>query len=116
MENNTNKTSNAAHQHGPNCGHTALKHEGHTDYLVDGRIECASENGSVDRVIEVSQINPNECRPVNDCERQSHVHGPDCGHEMVPHGDHNDYLVDGVLHFPHAEHCDDHGPVQLVAG
>jgi len=22
-----------------------------------------------------------------------HTHGPDCGHEMAPHGDHLDYLV-----------------------
>jgi hypothetical protein len=31
----------------------------------------------------------------------------------VPHGDHIDYLVDGHLHHPHGQHCDDHGPVQL---
>lgn len=43
-----------------------------------------------------------------------HVHGPDCGHPAVPHGDHGDYLVDGVLHHPHENHCDDHGPVTVV--
>jgi hypothetical protein len=26
------------------------------------------------------------------------VHGPGCGHEAVPHGDHVDYLVDDHLH------------------
>jgi hypothetical protein len=35
------------------------------------------------------------------------------GHEQVPHGDHVDYLVDGRLHHPHDDHCDDHGPVAL---
>jgi UDP-2,3-diacylglucosamine pyrophosphatase LpxH len=32
----------------------------------------------------------------------------------VPHGDHVDYLVDGHLHHPHGDHCDDHGPVTVV--
>jgi hypothetical protein len=26
-----------------------------------------------------------------------------------------DYLVGGHLHHPHGGHCDDHGPVSLVA-
>jgi UDP-2,3-diacylglucosamine pyrophosphatase LpxH len=25
-----------------------------------------------------------------------------------------DYLVDGHLHHPHGDHCDDHGPVEVV--
>ncbi len=45
---------------------------------------------------------------------RKHVHGPGCGHEAVPHGDHTDYLVDGRLHHPHGDHCDDHGPVEVV--
>jgi hypothetical protein len=32
----------------------------------------------------------------------------------VPHGDHVDYLVGGHLHYPHDDHCDDHGPVKTV--
>ena len=39
----------------------------------------------------------------------AHAHGPDCGHEAIAHGDHVDYLVDGHLHHPHDDHCDDHG-------
>jgi hypothetical protein len=38
------------------------------------------------------------------------VHGPDCGHETVQHGDHVDYVVKGHLHHQHDGHCDDHGP------
>jgi uncharacterized protein (DUF1330 family) len=34
-----------------------------------------------------------------------HTHGPGCGHEAVPHGDHTDYLVNGRLHHPHSGHC-----------
>lgn len=37
-----------------------------------------------------------------------HVHGPDCGHVAVPHGDHVDYLHDGHLHAAHGDHYDEH--------
>ena len=52
--------------------------------------------------------------PGHDCgaHDKAHRHGPGCGHEAVPHGDHVDYLVDGHLHHPHGDHCDDHGKVQ----
>lgn len=36
-----------------------------------------------------------------------------CEHEVVPHGDHVDALVDGLLQHPHADYCDDHGPVTV---
>ena len=26
------------HQHGPNCGHPAMKHDDHVDYIVDGHL------------------------------------------------------------------------------
>lgn len=38
-----------------------------------------------------------------------HEHGPDCGHDTVPHGDHHDYLHDGHRHAPHGDHYDEHG-------
>ncbi len=44
-----------------------------------------------------------------------HEHGPNCGHEQVPHGDHIDYLVDGNLRHPHGDHCDDLGPIKDVS-
>lgn len=37
-----------------------------------------------------------------------HVHGPDCGHAVVPHGDHSDFLHDGHRHAAHADHWDEH--------
>lgn len=37
-----------------------------------------------------------------------HVHGEDCGHPAVPHGDHVDYLHGGHRHAPHGEHYDEH--------
>ncbi len=41
-------------------------------------------------------------------EGHDHVHGPDCGHALIPHGDHSDYLHDGHRHAAHDEHWDEH--------
>src|ERR1700720_2786346 len=39
--------SDHAHQHGPGCGHPAVRHGGHTDYLHDGHLHHPHE-GHVD--------------------------------------------------------------------
>lgn len=44
-----------------------------------------------------------------------HRHSAQCGHERVIHDDHIDYIVDGRLHHPHKSHCDDHGPITILA-
>jgi hypothetical protein len=102
------------HRHGPGCGHTGIKHEGHVDYLHDGHLHHVGSKGVEEHGVAVSSANPAECTPKHDCNGhpKEHKHGPGCGHEVVPHGDHNDYLVDGHLHHPHGNHCDDHGKVQ----
>ena len=41
-------------------------------------------------------------------EEHGHDHGPDCGHQAVPHGDHVDYVHDGHRHAPHGGHYDEH--------
>ena len=41
-------------------------------------------------------------------EDHTHVHGPDCGHRAIRHGDHVDYVHDGHRHAPHGEHYDEH--------
>jgi hypothetical protein len=105
------------HVHGEGCGHTAIAHGDHTDYLHDGHLHHMRNDGVVEEhMIHVSPHNPDECTPEHDCggHEPGHVHGPGCGHEPVPHGDHVDYLVDGHLHHPHGDHCDDHGPVKIV--
>lgn len=105
------------HEHGPNCGHTALKHDGHIDYLHDGHLHHPNGDGTVvEHVLAVNAANPSACTPNHACggHAAGHVHGPDCGHPAVPHGDHVDYLVDGHLHHPHGAHCDDHGRVEVV--
>jgi hypothetical protein len=100
-----------AHVHGPNCGHTAVLHEGHVDYLQDGHLQHMDGDRVSEHAVPISDTNPSHCTPNVHCE---HVHGPGCGHEAVPHGDHIDYLVNGRLHHPHEEHCDDHGPLSLA--
>lgn len=106
-----------SHQHGPGCGHTGIGHDGHTDYLHDGHLHHTEADGSVtEHSLPVTGANPAGCTPQHACggHPAGHVHGPGCGHEAVPHGDHTDYLVDGHLHHPHGGHCDDHGPVNVV--
>ena len=106
---------NHTHVHGENCGHTAIQHNDHTCYLHDGHLHNMHEDHVDEHVIEVNDTNPAECTPQHNCysHDNGHVHGPGCGHEAVPHGDHIDYLVDGHLHHPHGDHCDNHGPIQV---
>jgi hypothetical protein len=104
-----------AHEHGPDCGHPAVEHDGHVDYLHDGHLHHPHGDHVDEHVLEVSDTNPAGCTPQHACGEHgsTHEHGPDCGHEQVPHGDHVDYVVGDHLHHPHAEHCDDHGPVAV---
>lgn len=104
------------HVHGPGCGHTAIMHHGHVDYLHDGHLHHPHQDHVDEHVIHVSRQNPDACTPTHNCggHEKGHVHGPNCGHEAVPHGDHIDYIVHGHLHHPHGDHCDDHGSVQIV--
>jgi hypothetical protein len=104
------------HQHGKNCGHTAVHHDGHVDYLHDGHLHHDGPGGVEEHKLEVNSTNPAACTPNHNCgaHDKAHKHGPSCGHEAVPHGDHVDYLVNGHLHHPHGDHCDDHGKVQLA--
>lgn len=108
--------ANHSHQHGPGCGHTGIRHDGHVDYLHDGHLHHVGKSGVEEHQLAVTGANPAACTPAHDCggHAKGHRHGPGCGHEAVPHGDHTDYLVEGHLHHPCTDHCDDHGPVQTA--
>lgn len=99
------------HTHGPNCGHLAVRHEQHVDYLHDGHLQHPHDGQVDEHVIAVTALNPDACTGGHQCSAHDaqHRHGSGCGHEAVPHGDHVDYLVNGHLHHPHNGHCDDHG-------
>ena len=111
-ENKCTIHENHDHEHGEKCGHTKVKHGDHYDYLHDGHMHHKHEGHYDEHTLEVNETNPDNCKPTG-CE-DGHVHGADCGHEAVPHGDHVDYIVNGRLHHPHGDHCDDHGPVETV--
>jgi len=104
------------HSHGPGCGHVAVRHDGHVDYLHDGHLHHPHDGHVYEHKIAIDARNPARCTPGHRCagHEVGHRHGPGCGHEAVPHGDHVDYLVDGHLHHPHGSHCDDHGPLEVV--
>jgi DNA-binding transcriptional ArsR family regulator len=106
---------NHTHQHGKDCGHTAIAHNGHTDYLHDGHLHSLHEGHVDEHKLDVNVSNPADCTNGHKCDGHDaqHKHGKNCGHEAVPHGDHIDYLVKGHLHHPDADHCDNHGAVQL---
>ncbi|NWF85935.1 MAG: hypothetical protein HXY18_19115 [Bryobacteraceae bacterium] len=101
---------NHGHIHGQGCGHLAIKHNGHVDFIHDGCLHHLHGDHFDECRIEVSERNPSLCAPSGGC----HAHGPACGHPALPHGDHVDYLVGGRLHHPHEGHCDDHGPVDVL--
>jgi hypothetical protein len=105
-----------AHVHGPACGHRGVRHAGHVDYLHDGHLHTEHGDHFDECTIAVGADNPAACTPGHSCggHAKDHVHGAGCGHDVVPHGDHVDYLVDGHLHHPHGDHCDDHGPLEVV--
>jgi hypothetical protein len=105
-----------SHVHGPDCGHKALQHGDHVDYLHDGHLHHARGNDVDECEISIGKENPDACTPSHQCSghAQAHVHGPDCGHDAIPHGNHVDYLVAGHLHHPHGGHCDNHGAVNMA--
>ncbi|MBY0506754.1 MAG: hypothetical protein K2X03_22735 [Bryobacteraceae bacterium] len=104
------------HQHGEGCGHVAISHGDHVDYLHDGHLHQAHQGHYDECAIEISDVNPAACTPAHACASHDarHIHGPGCGHPAIPHGDHVDYLVNGHLHHPHGDHCDHHGPVTVL--
>ncbi len=107
-----------AHTHGPECGHTAIRHRGQTAYLHDGHLHTPHEDHFDCSAVEVSSRNPERCTPEHACIEHpaQHTHGPNCGHQQVPHGTHIDYLVGHHLHHAHGNHCDDHGSIELESG
>jgi hypothetical protein len=94
-----------AHKHGPSCGHKAVRHGDHADYLHDGHLHAPHEDHLDEHRLEVDRKRPGLCAPI-ECGEE---HGESCLHERVPHGDHLDYDVEGALHHPHGAHCDLHG-------
>ena len=107
MQNHEHKSHN--HQHGAGCGHLQIKHGDHIDFAHDGHMHHVEGKKIEEHCIEVSVVNPDVCKPLDCNGSKNHVGLA----EVIPHGDHTDYLVDGRLHHLHGGHCDDHGPINL---
>jgi len=103
------------HEHRAGCGHTAIKHDGHVDYLHDGHLHSAHGDHVDEHALASSDQQSASCG-AHTCAGHGteHRHGADCGHEVVPHAGHTDYLVASHLHNQHDDHCDDHGAVALA--
>ena len=52
------------HQHGPGCGHTAIRHNGHVDYLQEGHLHHPHEGRVQEHSIAVSTPTPKAARPL----------------------------------------------------
>ena len=104
------------HEHAKGWGHTVVQHGDHQDFLHDGCLHHVHGDHVDEHRLEVGKSNPDDCTPDHACDAHdaAHSHGPSCGHEEVPHGDHSDYLVDGHLHHAHGDHCDDHGKLKQL--
>ena len=105
-----------AHAHAGGCGHRAIRHDDHTDYLHDGHLHHVHDDHVDECRLPARGANAATCTPSHACDEheRGHAHRPGCGHEAIPHADHADYLVGGHLHHPHQGHCDDHGPVTAL--
>ncbi|KAA9378947.1 hypothetical protein F5972_11980 [Microbispora cellulosiformans] len=87
-----------SHQHGLGCGHVAVPHGDHVDYVHDRCLHKLHED------------HVDECEPATHSvhSNHDHEHGPACGHVSVPHEDHVDYIHDGHRHVLHDGHWDEH--------
>ena len=53
---------NHTHVHGAQCGHTAIKHGDHVDFLHDGHLHHQTSAGVVEEhTLEVTNTNPASC-------------------------------------------------------
>ena len=73
------------HQHGPGCGHTAVKHDGHVDYLHDGHLHHPEGGKVEEHALDVSKKNPADCTPKHACagHPKGHVHGAVSGRRFL---------------------------------
>lgn len=104
------------HKHGATCGHPSVQHDEHKDYLHDGHLHHVHDDHVDEHSLAESSANASSCTPDHVCQshEKTHKHGPGCGHEAIPHGDHVDYIVSGHLHSPCGDHCDHHGKVVVA--
>jgi len=83
-----------------------LRHEGPSE----GHLHHAYDGGVGGYEPPPHDPTPEQCEGhVCDEHGPAHDHGPGCGHRLVAHAGHTDFVVAGHLHHPHGPHCDSHG-------
>jgi hypothetical protein len=102
------------HEHGPGCGHVAVRHGDHVDYAHDGHLHHPHSDHVDEHELGPSDVGACDPGLAHDGHAGEHLHGVGCEHVAIPHDGHIDYLVDGQLHRQHGEHCDDHGSLEIV--
>ena len=55
------------HAHTPGCGHVAVHHGDHVDYLHDGHLHHVHGDHVDDHTLEVSAAHPADCTPSHSC-------------------------------------------------
>ena len=89
------------HEHGAGCGHAALQHRDHVDYLHDGHAHRIHGDHVDDEPVIGSEAHV--AHPGH-----MHVHREGCGHQAVRHEDHVDYIHGAHRHTGHQVHYDEH--------
>jgi hypothetical protein len=107
--NEENNEMNEDHEHRIGCGHVAVIHDGHADFLIPdvsgvSHLEHIHHGKTLQHVLKDNSANPIVCAPVENGHQREHLHGKDCGHEAILHEDHVDYIVDNLLHHFHGDH------------
>ena len=111
-----------------NIANTELKEENESGYHLDNFFSLvikpkkeSHNNSDFNSSDEMNMLGKNSfdlsefcilCEKKNEIEK--HKHGPGCGHSIINHKGHIDYIVEGILHYPHEQHCDDHGRVVFI--
>jgi hypothetical protein len=105
------KIASHDHKHGAECGHEAVEHGDHTDYIHDGHLHAEHaghfDNHGPERMDKTTRKTASAEHLI--ASDHKHKHGKKCGHEVVKHGDHVEYLHDGQYHAKHGTHYDQHG-------
>ena len=107
---------NHEHKHSSTCGHKAIHHDDHIDYLHENHLHHMHGDHIDEHVLSESDKNQSKCTPDHVCasHESGHKHGLGCGHDAIPHENHLDFLVAGHLHHPCDNHCDHHGAVAVA--
>jgi hypothetical protein len=89
------------HTHDRFCGHAAVPHGDHVDFLHDGHVHHVHEDH-----VDDADVGPGTAHVAH--AGHMHVHDASCGHAAVPHDDHLDFVHNGHRHAGHGVHYDEH--------